>query len=718
MSTASRGPASPDPQFDRELRALKSWRDNAVRTGRIRMGAIKDTDLSAVVRRARKHLPAVQNELHGSVKHLAEEIIQVQLQAVAPDPGQPGTDLPSRDSRAPTRPSPIQPVPSSRQEQPQRTNADASEQSRPVAADATRPAPASGRVSPAADLEYLRTEIEPRFAPTAALPARAAKVGLIRLAVVPGGLRLRWPAPADPDPVTLLRVVARDDVAPWSPAGCSLVDTMREATSAESAVSTVDSRPPGSALRFFAVFEHRGASLNEAYEAPPTLVAEGTYVFGVGELEIREEDGLVIGRWQAAPGVTRVLVYRIPLDQLVVGVVPDHGFLLDPGDPPDPHLGGFVDETATPGQRYRYDIVVEVVRGGVTLQSDPVSAEVAVSAPLVPITDLEVTKRYAADGSARFDVAWTKPAAGQVLLFRTEKGPVAGATNGVHERGVLASQLGLHDEDEQHMPLVPMGPGREGMRDVRGKTDWSRIYFTPVTLVNHQIRVGDTRTLLVIGEPTQPEVVERCDHQVLKFGWPSGAAKVIVAPRGVSDPVIVPTGGPGYDEIDKDTYDRLGALQFRLRLPPPGCAVHLAGVAFEAGGAEYGRPVSAPYPGLLRIWYGIETRQRLFRVDKVVVRVSAETQPVPIPAFVLVHRADRLPLHLYDGEPLPVTPDTPEVSQPTRQFRPERLPSDGSGIGWVADVRGLSGYLRLFVSRGTRNLALLDPAPHLLRLRG
>ena len=727
MSTPPQGAPNADPQAHRELQALKAWRDAAVRSGRIRPNVIADTHLTEIVLRGRKHIPAVQNALHTSVKGLAEEIIEVQRNASAGAPGEQqsgaaagsgstGTGA-SGTPAAGRRVDPSPPVTTQAQHhteqapQPARqTSPQSAHQAPPQTA---RQAGADRTAAP--DLDFLHSRIEPEFAPIRTIPAKAAKLGAVRLTPVAGGLRLRWPVDVDREPVTLHRVVARDDIPPYSPAGCLLVDIVTEIAPGETLLSSLDPRPPSAALRFFAVFEHGGRSLDEAYEAQPRLVAEGTYVFGVSDLEIREEDGLVIGRWTTAPGVSQVLVYRIPIERLAMGAGQDPEYLLDQTDP---HLGGFVDDEAIPGRRYRYDVVVEVAQGGGLRQSDPLSAEVAISAPVVAITDLAVVRRYADDGSARFDISWSRPAAGQVLLFRTEKGPVAGATNGEHHSGVLGPQLGLRDEDQQKMPVVASGPAREGMRDLRGRVGWSRIHFTPVTLLNGVVRVGETQTVLVIGEPTQPTVVERCDHQVLKFGWPDGAAKVIVVPRGATDPVEVPTGGPGYEEIDKETYEKLGGLQFRGLLPRNGCAVHLAGVAFEGGGAAFGRPVSAAYPGLTRLRYTVEARQRMFRLDKLVVTISAEAPPVPAPAFVLVHRSDRLPLHVQDGTALPVVPDIPQVSQPTRQFRPDRLPPDGSGLGWVAEARGLTGYVRLFVDGPIDRLALLDPPAATLYVHG
>ncbi|HEY5783698.1 MAG TPA: hypothetical protein VIT65_02875 [Microlunatus sp.] len=668
--------ANTDPQVHLELQALKTWRDDAVKGGRLHQGDVTDKVLTEIVLHARKHIPEVQNRLPHPMRGFAEEIVDVQHRA-----GRVGAHPPEA------------PPPPRRSAESATTRAESSE-------------------VPTPDAHRLR-DLEASFAPITTLPARSAPMATIRPRVTARGLRLRWPAPQGSERSTFHRVVARDDVAPYSPQGCALIDIVSAFPGDQTLVSTVDDREPSSAMRFFAVFESTGRDEDEAFDALPTLVAEGSHVFGVADLEIREEDGLVVGRWRTRPGVRQVLVYRIPVDQLASGAGADPNYLLDA---PDPLLSGFVDHDAEPGRRYRYDLVVEVDQGGVTVQSQPMSVEVAISAPLVAVSDLTVDRRYAADGSVRFDVSWTKPAAGTVRLYRTEKGPVAGATNDVHDASVLAERIGLRDEDEQRMPVVPLGEGREGLRDLRGKADWSRIHFTPVTVLNGQLRVGASRTLPVIGEPTQAEIVERCEHQVLKFGWPRGAAKVVVATRRATDPVEVPSGGPGYDEIDKVVHENLGGLQFRQRLPWQGCVVDLVGIAFEDRNAEFGSVVRAVYPGLIRLRYTIETRQRMFRLDKLVLRVQAETEPTPIPAFALVHRRDRLPLHVDDGDPLPVVPDIPEVRPPTRQFRPDRLTPDGSGPGWVAEVRGLTGFVRLFVDAPTGRLALLDPSPSSLRL--
>jgi hypothetical protein len=687
----------------RELQALRAWRDEAVRARRLLEGALKDSDLVGIVTFGRKDRREVSRRLTHATKGLADEIVEVLVEAT-------GRGAPAAPATAPVAPVAAATAPAApavRADEPRADPAPAAEAAggRAAGTDAgTDGAPgAPGAAAEEARRQALAEQVA-RFVPTRSITP-APTPGTLRLVELADGLRLRWSADPAAAGVTRYRVLSTEDTPPYSPDKGHLVDLTGELT-------TVDRRPPTSARRFYRVYSYSGPDEEQMFESQPTLLAGADYVPGVQDLAVEEDEGRIIGRWRRLPGADRVHVFRIPVEELHLAGPAEERYRLNEED----NLAGFVDKAAVRGRRYRYDCYVQATIDGQPRWSEVRSIEHAVSASLTRVTDLQVVSRFDHARSVSFDLSWTTPEAGDVLVFRTEKPPLPGATHEVHAVEALP-QVGLEDSQRLKPWPAPLGEGREGIADVPGREDWSRIHFTPVTVLDGRARVGDTVTQLVVGEPVQAELVERCDHQVLKFGWPRGAAKVVAVVRGADDPLAVPAPGEPQQEMDEDTYLRLGGMQLRGGLPGTGCAVHLVGQAFEAGVGSYGPPVAVPYPGLLRLAYVLETRQRRFRLDRVVVRLRAEREVAPGPAFVLVHHRDRLPLHSFDGDPLEVTLDIDTATAPTRVLQPERLGPALTPVGWSAQVRGLSGYLRLFVDQGQGRFALLDPPPAALVLR-
>ncbi len=271
-------------------------------------------------------------------------------------------------------------------------------------------------------------------------------------------------------------------------------------------------------------------------------------------------------------------------------------------------------------------------------------------------------------------------------------------------------------------PVQAFPEGRTGMREVTCPHAWDRVYFTPVTLLEGKARVGRTVSQAVIPLPDDPVVVERTQHQVLKFGWPGNAASVGVSLGQPGAPATLPVEGRSYHEITREAYQRLGGLQFPTRLPAHGCSVHLAGIAFVNRQRVYGDPVVAEYQGLLKLGYSIEVKRAFGRgADRVLIRLTAEEERSDCPLFVLVHHPERLPLHARDGELLPVVPDLETVSQPTLQFRPARLGPQPSEVPYRSIVRGRRGFVRLFADLRPellRRIALMDPPVQTLTLPG
>lgn len=528
----------------------------------------------------------------------------------------------------------------------------------------------------------------------------------IRSATGTDGVRLLWDRPDGLAPATAYRVVASDEHPPYSPDRADLVDVILVESPDDAVCRTLDTRPFTAAVRHYQVWCNTGPSLEAAKRDQPRLIAEKSVVGQVADVDLREDEGRVIGQWSVWYGIDRVHIYRTPVERARPGQ-PDPQYRILAGDS---NLGGFVDNDAERGRRYLYQFCTEAVVDGVPQLSGAVTHEVTVSAVVDPITDLEVVQHGASadedrDDDWQFDLLWSPQPAGRVFVYRTENRPLAGAEHGSHHESALP-QMNLPDSDRLAHPISPQPDGRVGMRNVPWPRQWDRAYFTPVVVLDGAARVGRTVPAVRVRPVHDPVIVERCDQQILKFGWPPGAATVLAE-------VLTRSDVTGVVECQKDSYDLLGGVQFPNPLPNRGATVRLTGVSFVGGERRESVPVEVSYPGLMRIRYVVELRRTwALKPDRVLVRLASESEIANCPPLVLVHHPSRLPLHPGDGQQLEMTEDIEEVTRPVLRFRPDGIGTRPSEVGWRASVRGRTGYIRLFADlppERTALVAILDP---------
>jgi hypothetical protein len=516
-----------------------------------------------------------------------------------------------------------------------------------------------------------------------------------------GGVELAWP---DAETAAVrYRVVSAEDEPPRDPAGGEqLTETF--ATSAD------DERPVTSAVRHYEVWIVGDT-------AHPVLHATGVQVGPVLDAHIQEDAGRVIGQWSVWPGTESVHVHRIPRDDDAEPDDERHRILRD-----SDNRSGFIDTQAERGRNYTYQVRSAVTVAGVVRLSSPVSVDVDVSAVLVPVTDLAVA-RQSTDGTV-FDLSWSTPPAGRVVICRTETGPSPGVDLTELPESALG-QVGLPDISRLTQPVAddPETPGQSMMSAVSWPSQWNRAYFTPLTLIGERVVVGRTFSTVRTGVIRDIEVTEYCNKQVLTFDWPDGAAAVLVhlTPRG-HDPTTGLLGQPF--EITAEEYERYGGVHFTGQLPVGGCSLHLSPVAFSGGRRVLGAMASVDYAGLLRLQYAVRVgRDASGEPFTATIAMRAEQDVPGSPPFVLVNNTQRVPLSLYDGDPVDVAPLDERgrlAAQPTKELRWSQLSTAGGGELWAANVRGRRGWIRLFVNTATasnlRVVALLDPPVDTLRL--
>lgn len=555
------------------------------------------------------------------------------------------------------------------------------------------------------------------FAPTRATAQRGREYAATVERTGGADRRISWPPllppPGPGETVVVYRLVSADDAAPYSPDRAHLI-------AATGGTAAIDPQATAAAVRHYQVWANIGPDLATALATQPVLHAAAVAVSPPTEVSVGDDNGHVIGRWTVAPSVAAVFVYRIPAEDAGRDG-PQYRILAD-----SDNRNGCVDATATRGSRYTYRLRAAANVDGVTRLSDPVDIDVAVSAVLSPVTDL--TASVGLDGDS-FDLAWTEPPGGHVIVFRTQNAP---GDNAAHAElpEVALEQAGLGDEQRLRRPVsTTPGPNaaaaRSVMTGVSWPAEWSRAYFTPVTVLAGRALLGKTVSVVRTGVIRDVELVEYCNKKVLTFDWPDGAAMVVVhiAPKG-HDPRTGLTGKSF--EISLEDYEKYGGMHLTDQLPATGCSLHLSPVAFTGGRRVTGAVRSIEYNGLLRLWYAVRVvTDEVGIPSHATIAVRSEWDLPNSPAFVLIHNPSRLPLSIQDGQPIDVAPvdSSGRISDhPAKELRWSALTTHGTGELWAANLRGMAGFVRLFVNSPSparlRTIALLDPAVDTLRIPG
>ena len=537
-----------------------------------------------------------------------------------------------------------------------------------------------------------------QFAPVD-LTRPQAEPGQIRTSPTRDGVGVRLTWDKQTGPYVEYRIVSDDDHQPISPEHADVVGIT------DRTVFT-DTRAFHTAVRHYRIWANIGSDQDSARAEQPVLVAEASVVTRPDEVVIREDEGRVIGQWTLPHGVRRVLVHRVPQERAGAGAgSPEFRICAN-----ENNLGGFVDYDAEPGRKYHYQLQVEAE--GSSQLSFPTSVPVTTSAVLEPVVDLDC--ELGEDEDAQFTLAWTPPPIGHVEIYRTQNGPRAGADNDTVSQEALP-QMGLRSEDQLAHPVQPDG-GKSRMQEVPWPRGWSRTYFTPVTLLDGQARVGRTISRVRTSPVTDAKLIERVSQQVLTMAWPAGAAnvKVYSGPIGQSAEETITSSQP-IAEISADAYERFGGLHFSQPLDPLGCDLHLVSVAFSEGSSVEGRPTTITSPPLLKINYTVQVQPGGDGRPWALIAMTTDLHQQGEPPMAFVFNHERLPLDINDGQQLPVMPQT--GGHASQRFRPTIGPDTGE-IWWAAALPSNQGWMRLFIdfTPPSGTIAVLDPPVHLLRI--
>jgi len=693
----------PDPQHidagdDPRLAALMAWRQQLIDSGAVSRNAFKEAHLRLVLRSGRTDVAQIRAMLPGSVAEHAEDMARLlaELETQSGSAGESGSAASRHRAGV----------------EEARVDADADSERLFRPARPAEPAPRDTDEIQYRAGDFAAFAFGEQRGEVHTIGLRRRQRGEER----PGALELTWPPYPPPDgraeTVVIYRVVSEEDNPPYSPDRAHMV-------AATTGTSATDERPPEAAVRHYQVWVNTGPTPGQALATQPVKHAEAVLVNPVRDFSIREDNGQVIGRWNVQSAVSEVFIYRMPAEE--AGREGLQHRILTGSD----NSGGFVDTEALRGQRYIYRVRCAVAVDGVMRLSEAIEATVAVSAVLVPVPDLTMGA-YSPDGSV-FELTWTPPPAGRVVVYRGQTGPSAGGDTAELPEAAL-DQIGLRPEllltqpvsqrqDEQDRP-------RAVMSGVSWPGSWSRAYFTPVTLLAGRALLGKTLSSVRTGVIGDVDLAEYCNKQALTFDWPAGAAQVVVhlAPKG-HDPRNGLTGKSF--EISLEEYEKYGGMQFsKQELPATGCSLHLAPAAFSAGRRVVGAICSIEYAGLLRLQYAVRIgRDPDGWPTHATIALRSQFDLPGSPAFVLINNPQRIPLSMHDGQAVdaaPVNEYGQTIGEMSKELRWSSLTTHGAGEMWAANLRGLLGWIRLFVNTPSparlRTIALLDPPVENLRL--
>lgn len=676
----ARPPAPTDPVEDLTT-ALIAWRGAKIAEGAPGAETIKDLTLRNLAKRAPVTAEQLRKKLPGAGA-LVDELAAVFARFTG---GQSAPPAPAAPPPAPVGPPPAPVGPPSAYTAPPVDQAPAVARAAAVVDPDLRPLTHADFP----EYGYTKTEVVP---------------GQINIATTPDGVRLSWD-PVPGVPAVIYRVLSGDGEQPYKP-------EVGEQVAVTVGTSTEDTRFLTTAVRHYQVWAHVGADEVQARASQPVKWAVGEEISPVEDMRLTEDEGRVVGEWSVFSGTRAVRVFRIPLDEGgPITTDPRYQISIT-----DHNLTGFVDADVPRGRRYLYRAQAEVPVGNQLRLSRPAQQEILVSAKLTSIADLAVA---ISDNNSQFDLTWTTPETGQeVRIYRFQQQPPAGLERADIEIDALSPQ-GFNEATRVRHPVkAGADPTQSQMLGVPWPSGWDRAYLTPVTVAAGKARIGKTQVMArPLPSVVEPRIVERFHCEMITFGWPRGAAAVRAY---IGQPGVPPEQlchGRPFGEVSAEQYERDGALVLARPLTLKGCQVALVAVSYSGGHEIVGEPVGLLYPGLARLAYQLEPVQAAPGQHVVRLLLHSESAVMDVPPLVLVHRSDRLPLDATDGRTMRFYTDSGQLV-PHCQITGELLPGEHR-TEWVADLTGVSGYVRLFVHDGIRRgrpIAVLDPPMANLRL--
>lgn len=462
----------------------------------------------------------------------------------------------------------------------------------------------------------------------------------------------------------LYRVVMASGDMPYTPASAKPIVITRGRS-----VSLPYS--PEHAITHFQVWVHDGATSEEAEETYAKLHARVVDVAPLQGFTIRDEGGQAVLAWNHPSGASQYYIYRGNAQQVAMGLTSQAPIAQAPAG-----STGWVDAHVPPGSRLTYAVEVEargqdLIDGQVqpfTQRSNPVELSFEPKGRLERVDDLTVSIENRGEIQV-FDLVWTAPPSGEVLVFCSNTAPQQGVREGTHPASSL-TQMGFSEEKRLLRPWTRDEQGVVTMKEVPWPEDWETVWFTPVTKLGDEVAVGAPMPFVRPGRVSDLKIHERSLYQSLTFRWhgKTAAVKVYELDAHETDIPAAIARTPHLLNVEAAEYKKLGGVPLPRPLTPTGSIVAVVPITFDAqGAAEEGQPVTAVYRGLLHAGYSVKwVKPR--RGDNTLFITCWANPPIPManPQFALVYNSERIPLDIADGQIVNVVPSYPpeHVQQP------------------------------------------------------
>lgn len=583
--------------------------------------------------------------------------------------------------------------------------------------------------------DYSREDLEP--------------LSPVRIHVIDDGRRLQY-SWDDPGQNEVFRVVTSDTEQPFSPDEGETVQTSLSP-------HAIDGELPTTAVRFVTVWAYERLDRSTWILGQPRCVAMSVHVHPPQDVAVEfvRAEQAVFARWTPPPlpaRVTgRVVSAKIPAGESV-GRYRQGQKWLGSRYAVTNNGHGFQDQDLEPGLRHSYLVATEVEIDGKTILSAPVTKEVTPVAEPDRIDDLEI-EAITRDREEMLRLTWTQRRGTRVSFYRSHAGADAAAVSrGLIERRQLPD-AGL--PDELQIPNIPHRTGTS--EDVRRETwvledlkwprghAWDSLHLIPVTEVDEKnVLIGRPVQRRRAGRVENITVLQRMNWQLVTFTWPGDAVAVelrIAHSQGEFDPRTPPS-----HTVEKQEYERSGGFRIDDGLPPSGCRLFLTAVTHFQGRRILSEPTVAAVEPLWGYSYDLQWPGRgstgrqgfMTRAAKLLNRTLVEIQvravigtcPEPeVPRLVLVHNAERLPLHAGDGTRVEMYLEKPGGQVAPSAVRAVPAPVSGQRSAWFDYASHGAGWYRILVDAppassvepGQRRTALeryavADPALPLLHV--
>lgn len=503
---------------------------------------------------------------------------------------------------------------------------------------------------------------------------------------------ITWkPLPGRPKDRTLYRVIAADREVDKAPgAGTELVITHGTAFR--------DERPATSGYRHYMVWAYTWDTDDELLTMAPRFLGEDIAIFPPRNIRLAESGGTVNGTWDARPGHDEVRVFHArkgyagkldaPANMLVDGTL---------------ERSGFSHRVDVRGLTYEYTVTPVVTFRDKTRSGRPTpSRQILVSAEIQKV-DLLTVDSYNDNVEDRILLEWTAPPTGAVKIYLTDRAPNPELPMTQVDKDYLDDDEALGTTKWTTVETAP--PGERVNKNMVWPDGWHQVYVTPVNIVEERAWVGESTVLQKVDNLTEPRLIERITNQLITFDWPGGADLIDIRTTG------------DHLRLAEPSYRRQGGA--RLNLLSTGDEVTLTPIAVYAGqDKKADSPTVITYPGLRSYSYNVVTLPD----GSMQLQIWSEGYPdANAPHFRLIHRPERLPLFIDDGDAVTcvkANPTTDAERQSSSDLYQKTLPSErafinggeethsGGGVvtataadaTWWIDNRSFrGGYLRLFI---------------------